>query len=176
MTRETDYEAKIAFMQAFEKWRINNDRSYREIMRNLDLNSTATYNAWVDPITKGKPLITLANIVKMSKLSGVKFQSKFKDEQLNYKEVTILQKLYVSESEIIDLEAEVSNKSDLVVTHTENSHPYIYELKLKYLSREFKEQIISDIQKLYKIALKSELSQKRDEFAKLQKQYLKSIK
>ena len=91
------------------------------------------------------------------------------------KEVTILQKLYVSESEIIDLEAEVSNKSDLVVTHTENSHPYIYELKLKYLSREFKEQIISDIQKLYKIALKSELSQKRDEFAKLQKQYLKSI-
>lgn len=85
--KNRDYEARIKFMQEFEKWRKDNAISYRQIIRDLDLHSTATYNAWVDPIVSDKPMVKLKNIVKMSKMSGIKFVSKYSDEQTNYEDI-----------------------------------------------------------------------------------------
>jgi transcriptional regulator with XRE-family HTH domain len=89
MEKRTDYEAKAKFIKDFEEWRKSTGMTQREVMRYLELSSSANLALWLNPIEVDKPLIGLDKIKKLSKLSGIKFLSSEKEEMIEYLELKV---------------------------------------------------------------------------------------
>jgi len=83
----TDYESKTEFLKSIENWRIESGKTHRELLTLLNLTCTGSYNSWVRPFIANRPLISLKNIAKLSKLSGIIFHSSDIEEKIKYEEI-----------------------------------------------------------------------------------------